>query len=80
LPWRLGHGFSDDEAGEIMDLQQQLELLTSMVRLIEEMQLMQVDYLGKDKVVQHLRWSTEHLSNDIWARTIHKDYTTNGNA
>ena len=57
-----------------MNLQQQVELLTSMVRLIEEMQLMQVDYLGKDKVVQHLRWATEHVSNDIWARTIHKDY------
>jgi hypothetical protein len=64
-----------------MNIQQQVELLTSMVRLIEEMQLMQVDYLGKDKVVQHLRWSTEHLSNDIWARTIHKDFgTDNGNA
>jgi hypothetical protein len=63
-----------------MDLVQQLELLTRMVRLIEEMQIMQVDYLGKDKVVQHLRWSAEHLSNDIWARTIHKDYVTNGNA
>jgi hypothetical protein len=72
----LGHGFSDDEAGQ-MNLQQQVELLTSMVRLIEEMQLMQVDYLGKDKVVQHLRWSSEHLSNDIWARTIHKDYSIN---
>jgi hypothetical protein len=54
--------------------------LTRMVRLIEELQTMQVDYLGKDKVVQHLRWSTEHLSNQIWARTIHKDYATNGNA
>jgi hypothetical protein len=63
-----------------MDLMQQLELLTRMVRLIEELQTMQVDYLGKDKVVQHLRWSAEHLSNDIWARTIHKDYKTNGHA
>jgi hypothetical protein len=63
-----------------MDLAQQVDLLTRMVRLIEELQTMQVDYLGKDKVVQHLRWSAEHLSNDIWARTIHKDYTTNGNA
>jgi hypothetical protein len=63
-----------------MNLQQQVLLLSSMVRLIEELQTMQVDYLGKDKVVQHLRWASEHLSNDIWARTIHKDYTTNGNA
>jgi hypothetical protein len=63
-----------------MSIAEQVELLTAMVRLIEELQTMQVDYLGKDKVVQHLRWSTEHLSNDIWARTIHKDYTTNGNA
>jgi hypothetical protein len=63
-----------------MDIAQQLRLLTDMVRLIEELQTMQVDYLGKDKVVQHLRWATEHLSNEIWARTIHKDYKTNGNA
>ena len=63
-----------------MDLMQQVELLTRMVRLIEELQTMQVDYMGKDKVVQHLRWATEHLSTDIWARTIHKDYKTNGNA
>jgi hypothetical protein len=63
-----------------MSIAEQVELLARMVRLIEELQTMQVDYLGKDKVVQHLRWSTEHLSNDIWARTIHKDYATNGNA
>ena len=60
-----------------MDLAQQVDLLTRMVRLIEELQTMQVDYMGKDKVVQHLRWATEHLSNDIWARTIHKDYSLN---
>jgi len=78
----MGNRFSDDEAGQ-MTIEQQLELLTRMVRLIEEMQNMQVDYLGKDKVVQHLRWATEHVSNDIWARTIHKDYkyeATNGDA
>jgi hypothetical protein len=62
-----------------MDLAQQLELLARMVRLIEEMQN-GADYIGKQDVVSHLRWSTEHLSRDIWARTIHKDYTTNGNA
>ena len=53
-----------------MNIEQQLELLTNMVRLIEEMQHT-ADYLGKDKVVSHLRWATEHLSNDIWAKTIH---------
>ncbi len=64
-----------------MNIEQQLELLTRMVRLIEEMQNMQVDYLGKDKVVQHLRWATEHLSNDIWTKTIHKHYeASNGHA
>ena len=63
-----------------MSIQEQLELLTRMVRLIEEMQNMQVDYLGKDKLVQYLRWSAEHLSNDIWTRTIHKDFgVANGN-
>ncbi len=62
-----------------MDISQQLELLARMVRLIEEMQN-SADYLGKQDVVAHLRWSTEHLSREIWARTIHKDYATNGNA
>ena len=63
-----------------MNIEQQLELLTRMVRLIEEMKHT-ADYLGKDKVVSHLRWATEHLSNDIWARTVHKDYrVANGNA
>jgi hypothetical protein len=62
-----------------MDLAQQLELLARIVRLIEEMQN-SADYLGKQDVVAHLRWSSEHLSRDIWARTIHKDYSTNGNA
>jgi hypothetical protein len=63
-----------------MTLQQQVLLLTSMVRLIEEMQS-SADYLGKEKVVSHLRWASEHISNEIWARTIHKDYgAPNGNA
>jgi len=62
-----------------MDISQQLELLARMVRLIEEMQN-SADWLNKQDVVAHLRWSTEHLSREIWARTIHKDYATNGNA
>lgn len=63
-----------------MNLQQQVLLLTSMVRLIEEMQS-SADYLGKEKVVSHLRWASEHMSNEIWARTIHKDYgLDDGNA
>ena len=62
-----------------MDIAQQLELLTRMVRLIEEMQS-SADWLNKDDVLAHLRWSSEHVSREIWARTIHKDYSTNGNA
>jgi hypothetical protein len=63
-----------------MNLEQLVLLLTRIVRLIEEMQHT-ADYLGKDKVVSHLRWATEHLSNDIWAKTIHKHYeATNGHA
>ena len=62
-----------------MDIAQQLELLARMVRLIEEMQS-SADWLNKQDVVAHLRWSCEHLSRDIWARTIHKDYAINGNA
>jgi hypothetical protein len=81
LHWYLVNRFSDDEAGK-MTLEQQVLLLTRMVRLIEEMSTT-ADYIGKDKVVSHLRWATEHVSNDIWARTIHKDYkyeATNGDA
>ena len=75
----MANRFSDDETGQ-MNIEQQLELLTRMVRLIEEMQHT-ADYLGKDKVVSHLRWATEHLSNDIWAKTIHKHYeAANGDA
>lgn len=62
-----------------MNIEQQLELLTRMVRLIEEMQN-SANWLNKDDVVAHLRWSSEHVSREIWARTIHKDYSTNGNA
>jgi hypothetical protein len=74
----LANRFSDDEAGE-MNLEQQVLLLTRIVRLIEEMNGT-ADYLGKEKVVSHLRWASEHISNEIWARTIHKDYGDNGNA
>lgn len=62
-----------------MDIAQQLELLARMVRLIEAMQN-SADFLGKNDVIAHLRWSAEHVSREIWARTIHKDYSTNGNA
>ncbi len=63
-----------------MNLEQQVLLLTRVVRLIEEMQNVHGDYLGKEKVVSHLRWASEHISNEIWARTIHKDYGDNDNA
>ena len=63
-----------------MNIEQQLELLTRMVRLIEEIQHT-AEWLGKEKVVSHLRWAAEHLSNDIWAKTIHKHYeAANGHA
>jgi hypothetical protein len=75
----LANRFSNDEARQ-MNIEKQLEILTNMVRLIEEMNGT-ADYLGKDKVVSHLRWATEHLSNDIWAKTIHKHYeAANGHA
>jgi|GWRWMinimDraft_15_1066023.scaffolds.fasta_scaffold00253_2 hypothetical protein len=60
-----------------MTVEQQVLLLTRIVRLIEEMQTAQADYIGKDKVVQHLRWATGHLSDDIWQRVVSKDYGTN---
>lgn len=62
-----------------MTIEQQVLLLTRIVRLIEEMQKSD-DYLNKDDVLAHLRWSSEHVSREIWARTIHKDYGDNGNA
>lgn len=74
----MANRFSNDEAGE-MNIEQQVLLLTRIVRLIEEMNG-SADYLGKDTVVAHLRWASEHVSREIWARTIHKDYGDNGNA
>ena len=62
-----------------MNLEQQVLLLTRIVRLIEEMNGT-ADYLSKETVVSHLRWSSEHISREIWARTIHKDYGDNGNS
>ena len=62
-----------------MNIEQQLLLLTRIVRLIEEMQKSD-DYLNKQDVIAHLRWSSEHVSREIWARTIHKDYGDYGNA
>lgn len=61
-----------------MNLEQQVLLLTRIVRLIEEMNGT-ADYLGKDEVIAHLRWASDHVSREIWARTIHKDYS-NGDA
>ena len=61
-----------------MNLEQQVLLLTRIVRLIEEMNGT-ADYLGKDEVINHLRWASDHVSREIWARTIHKDYS-NGDA
>jgi len=62
-----------------MTLDEQVALLARIVRLIEEMQS-SADYLGKNEVVAHLRWASEHVSREIWARTIHKDYGDNGHA
>ena len=59
-----------------MTLEQQVLLLTRIVRLIEEMQKSD-DYLNKNDVIAHLRWSSEHISREIWARSIHKDYGSN---
>lgn len=59
-----------------MTLEQQVLLLTRIVRLIQEMQRSD-DYLNKDDVISHLRWSSEHISREIWARSIHKDYGSN---
>ena len=59
-----------------MTLEQQVLLLTRIVRLIEEMQKSD-DYLNKNEVIAHLRWSSEHISREIWARSIHKDYGSN---
>lgn len=61
-----------------MNLEQQVLLLTRIVRLIEEMNGT-TDYLGKNEVIAHLRWASDHVSREIWARTIHKDYS-NGDA
>lgn len=62
-----------------MTLDELVNLFARIVRLIEEMHNT-ADYLGKDKVVSHLRWTSEHISNEIWARSIHKDYGDNAHA
>ena len=59
-----------------MTLDEQVLLLTRIVRLIDEMQKTD-NYLGKDEVISHLRWASEHVSREIWARSIHKDYGSN---
>jgi hypothetical protein len=49
-----------------MTLEQQVMLLARIVRLIEEMHNT-ADYLGKEKVVSHLRWASEHVQRDLGA-------------
>ena len=56
-----------------VNIEQLVLLLTRIVRLIEEMQKSD-DFLGKNDVIAHLRWSTEHVSREIWSRAIHKNY------
>lgn len=75
----MANSFSDDEAGK-MTVQQQLELLTRMLRLIEELQSEHADFIGKNEVDNYLRWSVKHLAEDIWGRVVIKDYGDNGNA
>jgi hypothetical protein len=62
-----------------MTVQQQLELLTRMLRLIEEMQT-SPDFIGKNEVDNYLRWSTKHLAEDMWGRMVIKDYGSYGDA
>ena len=56
-----------------MTLDEQVLLLTRIVRLIDEMQKTD-NYLGKDEVISHLRWASEHVSRKIWARSLHGNY------
>jgi hypothetical protein len=62
-----------------MTVEQQLELLTRLLRLVEEMQT-SPDFVGKNEVDNYLRWSTKHLAEDIWGRMVIKDYGTYGDA
>lgn len=54
--------------------EQEVLLLTRIVRLIEEMTQTQADYIGKDITVQYLRWTTEHIAKHIWQRSVTEDY------
>jgi hypothetical protein len=62
-----------------MTVEQQVLLLTRMLRLIEEMGT-SADFIGKNDVEQYIRWASRHLADDMWQRVIAKDYGTNGNA
>jgi hypothetical protein len=75
----MGNRFSNDEAGK-MTVEQQLELLTRMLRLLEELQTEHAKFIGKDEVDNYLRWSVKHLAEDIWGRVVIKDYGINGDA
>ena len=57
-----------------MNLDEKVLTLTRILRLIEEMKTAHADFIGKDKVEQHLRWAAGHLADDIWETTIHKRY------
>lgn len=57
-----------------MNLDEQVLLLTRILRLIEEMKTAHADFIGKSEVDNYLRWAAKHLSQEIWSRTITKDY------
>jgi hypothetical protein len=57
-----------------MTVDEQVLLLTRMLRLIEEMKTAHADFIGKNEVDNYLRWSAKHLAEQIWSRTIVKDY------
>ena len=59
-----------------MTLDEQVLLLTHIVRLIDEMQKTD-NYLGKDEVISHLQIASEHVSREIWVRSIHGNYGNN---
>ena len=46
-------------------MERRISDLTRIVRLIEEMKD-QSDFLGKDDVINHLRWTVKAIAEDIW--------------
>jgi len=52
-----------------MNRENDVNLLADIVRLINEMLTTDVDFIGKDEIVQHLRWAAKHIAESVWLQS-----------